>query len=223
MLSILIPTLNEERALPDCLRRVREVAPAAEIIVSDGGSSDRTLSLAAPYARVVEGPSGRGRQLNRAAAHARGERLLFLHADTLLPWLNVEEEIARGMERPGILGGNFRIQFFPTDPAVRFLERMYNAARPIGLFFGDSAMFVRREPFLARGGFHREDLMEDVELARWMRRAGRTFRIEQPVRTSSRRFRGSAFRHVALWLSLYSLFYCGVPDRALARFYPAVR
>src|SRR5213593_4040540 len=85
MLSIIIPTLNEAARIDVALAELRRLAPGAEVIVADGGSADGTPALAAPYARVIAARRGRARQMNAGAAQARGDVLLFLHADTRLP------------------------------------------------------------------------------------------------------------------------------------------
>ena len=83
---MVIPTLDEERHLPTCLDAIGN-DPGIEVVLSDGGSTDRTLEIAARRAGVViiEGPAGRGQQLNRGARIAGSETLLFVHADCILP------------------------------------------------------------------------------------------------------------------------------------------
>jgi glycosyltransferase involved in cell wall biosynthesis len=223
MLSILIPTLNEEAALGACLERARAVAPGAQILVSDGGSQDRTVEIARGRAQVLEGPPGRGRQLNLACSRAAGSVLLFLHADTLLPEYPLEPALGSLLRDPAVIGGHFGVKFSGASRAARLAEILYRGMEPLGLFFGDSAIFVRREPFLARGGFRRRMLMEDAELSRWMCQTGRVVRAPGAVVTSSRRFAKAPARQILTWLSLYLLDRIGIPDDALARLYPPIR
>src|SRR3982750_171554 len=104
MLSIIIPTLNEAAQIVAALKAARMLAPTAELIVADGGSVDDTPALAAGYATVIHAPRGRARQMNAGAAHARGDVLLFLHADTRLP-PTAAALIATALRDPGVVGG----------------------------------------------------------------------------------------------------------------------
>jgi len=125
-LSIVVPTLDEEEALDAALA---SAAAADEIVVSDGGSRDRTLEVARRHrALVVVGAAGRGAQLNRGAAAASGDVLLFLHADTLLPPAAIE--VARAAVAGGAAGGAFQVRFDLDSPLYRFGARMINQARP---------------------------------------------------------------------------------------------
>lgn len=223
MISIVIPTLNEEAVILQTLERARLAAPGAELLVIDGGSEDHTVERASPFATVLHSDRGRGRQMNVGATYARGETLLFLHADTLLPPHNIEPLIEEYMALPKVIGGSFGVKFQPADGPVRVLERAYSWARLCGMFFGDAAIFVQRDQFLARGGFKQQSLMEDVELVRWMRRAGRVVRAPYTVTTSSRRFRGQVGRHLALWFLLHVFYYLGTPEQVLERWYPVAR
>ncbi len=144
-LAIVVPTLNEE----DTLRRYLPAALAAadELIVSDGGSGDGTVALARELgARVVTGPPGRGGQLNRGAAAATADVLLFLHADTTLPEKGVErlrEAVARGAP-----GGAFFLRFDVDRPMQRLGSRLINwRTRRLRVPLGDQAQFATRETF----------------------------------------------------------------------------
>src|SRR5215210_8394725 len=110
MLSIIIPTLNEAPQIVATLVAARAVAPAAELIVADGGSADGTPALAAQYATVIAAPRGRARQMNAGAAHARGDVLLFLHADTRLP-PDADAAITAALRDARVVGGGFGLAF----------------------------------------------------------------------------------------------------------------
>lgn len=184
-LSVVIPTLNAGRTVAAAIRS----APAgAEVIVVDGGSADDTLKAAAdagnrpgPRPRLLVTPPGRALQLNRGAAAASGEALLFLHADCVLPG-DAGEEVHRVLRAPGVVGG-----FFRQRPAGggRLLELLAAGANRraewLSLPYGDQAMFVRREAFLRVGGFPRVPIMEDPGLARRLRRLGPLRPAASPV------------------------------------------
>ena len=161
-LSIVIPTLNEERGLPSFLPPALQAAD--EVWVSDGESSDATVEIATALgAMVVSGPAGRGAQLNRGARACQGEILLFLHADTRLPKgaaAAVHQAIAGGA-----VGGGFLARFEPTRGLLRYAGRLVDLrTRWTGWPLGDQAQFVRRarEAQMPRGGL---ESLESVD--RW--------------------------------------------------------
>jgi rSAM/selenodomain-associated transferase 2 len=226
VISVIIPTLNEADRLPNLLSRLRDEAVRCEILVSDGGSTDGTPAVAAAAGvSVLTGPPGRGQQLARGAAAARGELLLFLHADSLLPaggLAAIEAALAAWPEAPG---GNFRLLFDGEDPFSRWLEGFYAFIRRHGLYYGDSAIFVRRPVLQAIGGIRPIALMEDFDLVRRLERAGPTLCIETPpLVTSSRRFAGRRpAAIVAGWLWLHLLYLLGAAPERLARLYDSAR
>src|SRR6185436_7599711 len=125
-LSIIIPTLNEAGAIPSVLARLRPLRPACEILVVDGGSEDATAQLARPLAdRVLEAPQGRARQMNAGAAAARGDVLLFLHADTLLPHGGLAA-ISRAAREPGFAYGGFHHQWSGRDWKLVVITALHN-------------------------------------------------------------------------------------------------
>lgn len=223
-LSVVVPALDEERAIVATLDRLREPG-VLEVIVADGGSRDRTRALAAPLAdRVLRVARGRALQMNAAASVARGSVLLFLHADTLAP-RGFASAIAVALEDPTIVGGRFDVALDDPRLAFRVIATMINVrSRITGLFTGDQGIFVRREVFERIGGFPEEPLMEDLALALALRREGRTAALGERVVTSARRWtkRGVARTVLRMW-TLRTLFALGVSPRTLARWYEPVR
>jgi rSAM/selenodomain-associated transferase 2 len=223
-LSVVVPTLDEERAIVATLERLREPG-VLEVIVADGGSGDRTRELAAPLAdRVLVVARGRASQMNAAVRIARGSVLFFVHADTLAP-PGFATAIAGVLEDPRIAGGRFDVAIDDPRLAFRVISTMINArSRITGLFTGDQGIFVRRDVFDRIGGFPEEPLMEDLALALALRREGRTAALRERVVTSARRWtkRGVARTVVRMW-TLRSLFALGVSPRTLARWYEPVR
>jgi len=216
--SIVIPALNEEAALPLALASVRRQRGPVEVIVADGGSSDRTAEVAQDWgARVVEAPRGRARQMNAAAASASGEILLFLHADTLLPDGALDRVRDALAEAPA---GCFRLRFDRPTPVLR-LWTLPIWMRWHRLAFGDRALFVWRDVFERVGGFPDQPIFEDLDMVRRLRREGRFVFLREAVTTSARRFRAGGTvrqqaRNAALWLAWTA----GVPPEKAARFYP---
>lgn len=216
-----MPTLDEEAALDAALTTAVD---ADEIVVSDGGSRDRTLEVARRHgALVVVGAAGRGAQLNRGAAAASGDVLLFLHADTLLPPAAIET--ARAAVAGGAAGGAFQVRFDVDAPLYRFGARMINLrSRWTQIGLGDQAQFATRAVFAELGGFRPWPILEDLDFARRLKRRGRVVIARQTVVTSARRFasRGPV-RTVALNWLLWTLFACGVPPHRLAALYRHAR
>jgi rSAM/selenodomain-associated transferase 2 len=222
VVSLVVPTLDEERALAATLDAA---APQAdEVVITDGGSRDGTLDLARERgAVVVSGGPGRGAQLNRGARAARGDVLVFLHADTLLPPAALSA--VRAAVAGGAAGGAFAVRFDVDSALYRFGARMVNLrSRWTGLALGDQAQFATRAAFDALGGFAPWPILEDLDFARRLRRLGPVAILRPPVTTSARRFetRGPA-RTVALNWLLWTLFACGVSPYRLARLYRHAR
>jgi rSAM/selenodomain-associated transferase 2 len=224
MISIIIPAVNEEATLPALLSRLATEEGGHEIIVVDGGSADATVRLAREHgARVLTAPPGRGTQICHGVGAASGEILLFLHADSIFPrhgLKRIEETLAA---RPELIGGNFRLLFDGATPFSRWLIGFYAWIRRIGLYYGDSGIFVRRQAYEALGGIRPIALMEDLDFVRRMERRGKTCCIaDPPLVTSSRRFSGrSPWAIVSGWLILHALFYLGVSPVRLAAIYAA--
>jgi len=181
--SVVIPTLNEERTINATLARLGQPA-LTEVIVVDGGSQDRTVDMAKPKARIVTAPRGRARQMNAGAAVATGDVLLFLHADTLLP-LTAGEDILTVLRDPAVVGGRFDVRFDPHQGLLRVVSWMMNwRSRMSGIATGDQAIFIRRTVFDAVEGFPDLPIMEDVAFSASIKRIGRMAALRSTVVTS---------------------------------------
>ncbi len=186
----------------------------------DGGSSDATRDEARRAgARVLRAPAGRATQQNAGAREARGDALLFLHADTRLPE-GALVRVERVLADPGVALGAFRLGFDRDDPGMRFL--VFGAdlrARIFGLPYGDQALFLRRETFDRLGGFREIPTLEDLCLVRRAKRLGRVVVAPERVRTSPRRYdRAGLLRNMLLnWRDAF-LFALGVGPERLGRF-----
>jgi rSAM/selenodomain-associated transferase 2 len=217
MISVVVPTLDEERLLPATIESVRR--DAAEVLVVDGGSTDRTRAVAAEAgARVLEAPRGRGAQLDHGARAARGDWVVFLHADTRLEDGWHDALLALG---PAVVGGAFRFCLDTGRPGRRYTEWAVGLrCRLLGLPFGDQAIFCRRPAYAAAGGFPPEPLFEDLAFVRRLRRLGPTVLLASRAITSARRWESdgplvTTLRNNALVL----LFLAGVSPGRLAALY----
>ncbi|HEX4807305.1 MAG TPA: TIGR04283 family arsenosugar biosynthesis glycosyltransferase [Bryobacteraceae bacterium] len=224
LISIIVPTLNEQECIAETLSTLQQLEGEKEIIVVDGGSSDETRSLArAQRAQVLTSPPGRGVQLHAGAFNATGDVLWFVHADTTPP-PHALKEIRNHLESPLVVGGNFGLIFDGPSRAARQLTAIYPMLRILGLCYGDSGIFVRREAYARIGGFRPLALFEDLDFLRRLRRAGRFVHLRCNILTSSRRFEQRNFALTWLhWTALQILYWCGISPNLLARWYRHVR
>jgi rSAM/selenodomain-associated transferase 2 len=223
-LSIIIPALDEARSIGATLDALAGVCAGAEVIVVDGGSLDGTVELARGRGvKLISAGRGRGRQMHAGACAARGRALWFLHADTL-PSKECASAIAEALGDPSVVAGNFDVLFDGGSRAARFLTWLYPRLRGLGLCYGDSGIFVRREAYESVGGFRDFPIFEDLDLVRRLRKAGRVARLRARVTTSSRRFEGRSFAVTfARWSLMQGLYWAGVSPHALGRMYAHVR
>jgi rSAM/selenodomain-associated transferase 2 len=207
-ISIIIPTLNEEKTISQCLETVVNI-PGIEIIVSDGGSTDSTVEIAGQHSdvKVVHSLAGRSIQMNNGATCARGEILLFLHADCILPREDVLK-VRQIFDSGKFVGGAFQIRLLSDKFTYRWLEMGINfRSKAFKLPYGDQGLFVKRSIFERLGGFREMPICEDLDFVYRLRRkygeiAILNGRISSSVRTWKNRgiFRTS-FRNQLL---LYS-------------------
>ncbi|CAN5298699.1 TIGR04283 family arsenosugar biosynthesis glycosyltransferase [soil metagenome] len=220
----MVPTLNEAGEIGAALEALQPLRErGAEVIVVDGGSADGTGELAAPLAhRVLTSEPGRARQQNAGAREARGEILLFLHADTRLP-PEADALILEGLARSGRGWGRFDVRLSGAHPGLRVVERMISwRSRLTGMASGDQAIFVRRPLFHSVGGFPEIPLMEDLALSRALKRLGPPLCLRERVTTSSRRWeRGGIARTILLMWRLRLAYYRGADPAELAERYRA--
>jgi rSAM/selenodomain-associated transferase 2 len=219
LVSVIIPTLNEESVLGPTLRRVQQQEPPFELLVVDGESTDGTRERARNGgATVIMAERGRAKQMNRGAAAAEGTLLLFLHADTLLP-ISGLAHIRRALAPPSTIAGTFRLQFDTPSPLLRFYA--WCTRWPwIRLCFGDRGLFVTQSAFDAVGGYPEWPLFEDLELAARLAEHGHFRFLNTAVTTSARRFRRNGIfrqqlRNAYLWLH----YVAGTPPEQVSHLY----
>lgn len=219
-ISVIIPTLNEERYLEDTLKSIGQ---GVEIIIVDGGSSDATSEVARRFTeKIILSEKGRGVQMDKGAREAAGGLLLFLHADTRLPhgWKGQVEDILKDAK---VIGGGFKLKIDSRKFSLRLIEVIANLrSKYLGLIYGDQAIFVRKNDFLAVGGFFGLSLMEDVDLIKRLKKKGRMVLLGAYISTSSRKWDKSGFLRTTLrnWIFLI-LYYVGVSPERLYRWYYA--
>ncbi len=204
MISVIVPTNNEEELLPACLESIFTQQEDMEIIVVDGASEDNTVKVAKSYTDkvVIMDKGDLSAQLNAGAARASGEVLLFLHADCRLsPGCLKRIKLIS----PRIAGGAFTMQLDGTRLHYWLLSMGGNLyCRLTGTYFGDRGIFVRADVFRELGGFASMPIMADVEFSRRLKRSGKCVLLKGPVISSSRKFdREGPMRN--LYLIFYAL------------------
>ena len=219
-ISVLIPVFNEAETIGALLERLLDL-DIAQIIVCDGGSTDKTREIIGTYEEVelVVGKSGRGNQINRAAKAAHSDILWILHADSKIP-SNAVAQIRACLIDPAVSMGCFRVKFDQRYPILslygycsRFETRFTT--------FGDQGFFMTRAGFVQIGNSPPWCLFEDVAIRRALARQGRIIKLDSVIATSARRFT----RYGVIWgqlLNLYLLvrFLTGAnPDRLAEIYY----
>lgn len=223
-ISVIVPVLNEEKSLAATLHALALLEPY-ETIVVDGGSQDRTVEIAGQFAvRVIHSERGRARQMNHGAQQARGDVLLFLHADTRLP-ATAFDDIAVALGDGRYLGGRFDVVLEGAHWMLPLVGRMISyRSRLSKVGTGDQALFVRREVFQRMGGFADIPLMEDIAFCRALKRLGEVACLRSRVVTSARRWEADGlWRTIFRMWTLKSLYLAGVSPARLKQFYADTR
>lgn len=222
-LSIIIPTLNEAEHIAGTVAQTRSLGES-EIIVADGGSIDATLDLAAAADRVLTAECGRAAQMNAGAAVSSGDVFLFLHADCRLE-PGALEAVGAALEDPSVIGGCFRQTIDAPARRYRLLESGNSLrVRWWKWIYGDQGLFVRRRTFESLGGFPAVPLMEDLLLAKRLKRVGRLRLLDARIHVSPRRWQRTGLVRQTLrnW-ALIAALHGGVSPQRLVRYYESVR
>jgi rSAM/selenodomain-associated transferase 2 len=228
-ISIIIPVLNEASTINKTLASLKK-ASNIEIIVVDGGSEDETVAIAQSCGiKVLSSPPGRATQMNRGAAAATGDILLFLHGDTRLP-NNFDTMVRQALSGfPGThlgtsqntIAGAFELNIDSDMPSLRLIEKMVNLrSRYLQMPYGDQAIFLKASVFHEIGGFPDLPIMEDFEFVRRLQPLGKIQIVPAPVLTSGRRWQKLGILKTTLINQLIIIgYFLGIPPDQLARWY----
>jgi rSAM/selenodomain-associated transferase 2 len=220
MISIVIPVLNESQTIASCLFRLAKQIKHHEIVVVDGGSDDNTLDIVRAFTGVkwLRSPPGRGIQMNRGAEVAKGNLLLFLHADTFLAPGSLDR-IETMMAQEEIVAGSFSLSFDEPNLLLK-LYALFSRINHLLFTYGDQGLFMTRYIFKRIGGFREIPVMEDVDIQKRLRKMGCFVKIRPPVVTSARRFIAyGIIRQQCLNIGLVFLYHTGFSPIWLKRFY----
>ena len=228
LVSIIVPIYNEAAVLPrflEHLQALRAADPAGvELVLVDGGSTDSSVQIIeAAGLACRHADRGRAAQMNDGTQAARGDLLLFLHADTNIN--NTAVAQARQAVADGAVGGFFEVRLSSSRPLLSFVGRMISwRSRLSGVASGDQAIFVTRAAFDEVGGYAALPLFEDVDLSRRLKRLGQFSAVGASVITSARRWEnGGAIQTILRMWTLRVLYYCGVSPERLERYYGVAR
>jgi rSAM/selenodomain-associated transferase 2 len=223
-ISVIVPAFNEEKSIAATLMELQCLKPE-EIIIVDGGSSDRTREICQRFGvELYLSRRGRARQMNFGAQRAGGDVLLFLHADTRLP-PSAFEDIRAALQDRRVLGGRFDLQLDSPRPLLKLIGFMISLrSRLSKVGTGDQAIFVRREVFAELGGYPDIPLMEDVAFSRALKRRGAVACLHSRVVSSARRWEMDGIWRtvVKMWI-LKTLYLLGISPIRLKRYYGDTR
>ena len=223
-ISVILPVLNEEMTIGASLQALLSLMPD-EVIVVDGGSTDRSREICEQSGvEVLTSEPGRARQMNCGAKKARGDVLLFLHADTTLPASGLQD-VRAAMRDQDCPGGRFDVEIDGAHWMLKVIARLINYRSRISkVATGDQALFVRRAVFETMGGFQDIPLMEDVAFCRALKRIGPIACLQARVITSGRRWEShGVWRTVIKMWTLKICYLAGVSPRRLKQFYVDTR
>jgi rSAM/selenodomain-associated transferase 2 len=222
--SVIVPVLDEEKTIATTLDALIALAPH-EIIVVDGGSTDRTAEICQQFdVKVMVSARGRARQMNSGAKAASGDILLFLHADTTLP-NSAFDDIRLALGDCRCVGGRFDVELAGQHWMLKVIGAMINyRSRLSKVSTGDQAIFVRRFVFEQIGGYPDIPLMEDVAFCRMLRHTGEIACLKSRVMTSARRWEiDGVWRTILRMWALKLLYLAGVSPNRLKQYYADAR
>lgn len=225
LITVVVPVLNEENIISKTLSSLA-LSDSEQLIVVDGGSTDRTVSLAQKFTdRVYITKRGRGHQMNFGAERSQGDILLFLHADCILP-SEAFGMIRNVLKDNRISAGAFDLSVDHPKLLFRIIEFGANLrSRVTSIPYGDQGLFMKREVFEHAGGFQDIPLMEDIEISRRLKKMGRISFVRPPIKTAPRRWlkEGPVFTTLRDWTIAVSFAFLKVSPSSLIKYYEDVR
>lgn len=223
-ISIIVPVYNEEKILSANYSYWYQLSQVTELIFVDGGSTDRSVELAAKLGKLLHSKKGRALQMNLGACKASGKILLFIHADTRLDPA-VIPIIMEKLEEDQLVGGCFSLFLAGQNILYRLIDYLGTMrAKLTRIFYGDQGLFIKKNIFFNLGGFPAVPIMEDVLFSAKMKKKGRTIVLPEKIWISPRRWEQRGIVATILtYLFLSSLFYLGFPLAKIRKIYEDLR
>ena len=224
MISIICPVYNEEKILTEAAANLEKLSRQAEIIFVDGGSLDRSAEIAGGFGKVLKCKKGRAAQMNHGARFAKADILLFLHVDTVIS-TEALKSIAKSINEDSFIGGCLTQRIDNDSFVYRLIEAQGNTrARRRKVFYGDQGIFVKKDAFLAAGGFPEVPIMEDVLFTGELKKLGRTVVLPDKIIVSARRWeRKGIIKTTLLFNLIIILFHLKVPLSKIKLLYEDLR
>lgn len=218
MVSVIIPVFNEEKILSQNNVFFSKLSQKTELIFVNGASTDKSAESALRFAPVLDSAKGRARQMNVGARGAKGDILLFLHADTKIH-LDALGHIEEKLKDENVLGGCLSQRIDKGAWAYRWIESFGNIRAGLTkVFYGDQGIFIRADVFAKLGGFDEVPLMEDVLMSKKMRAMGETVVLKDEILVSPRRWeKKGIIRTIIFYSSLNILFWLRFPLRCVKK------
>lgn len=219
--SIIIPTLNETRIIHACLLDLQTLKNISEIIIVDGGSTDNTLEIAKPLAdKTIISSQGRAKQMNAGAKQAKGETLVFIHADTFLPE-NALDLITQALSKTNPGWGRFNVQLKGNHLMLKVIAALMNLRSCLtGIATGDQVIFVSKQLFDKVGGYPDIALMEDISLCTNLKKLSHCVCLEAKVISSGRLWeKHGVFKTILLMWRLRLGYFFGENPETLSTLY----
>lgn len=224
MISIIVPVYNEEKVLSENAPRLHKLAQHAELIIVDGGSTDRSVELASCLGKILMGKKGRAVQMNYGAGFAQSNILFFLHADTFT-CADTLKSIEKNIMNNGFIGGCLTQRIDREGARYRLIENFGNIrARLTKIFYGDQGIFVRKDIFSKIGGFPEVPIMEDIIFTKKLRRTGKTIVLKDKISVSARRWeKKGVIKTVLVYSFLNFSYWMKVSLNKISSFYADLR
>lgn len=234
--SIIIPSFNEASSIQPFLlalqplrysltsdqnKNLNELNLTCEIIIVDGGSTDNTLAIASPLVDIaITSSKGRGIQMNNGVKHAKGETLIFLHADTYLPDKALQF-IDLSLSQNTAVWGRFDITLKGKPLMLKVISALMNwRSRITGIATGDQVIFVNKSVFEQIRGYPNIPLMEDISLCKKLKKISSPLCLRQKVISSGRRWEQfGVFKTILLMWSLRLRYFLGQSPELLYALY----
>jgi len=219
-ISIIVPVYNEEKILSANYSHWYQLSQVTELIFVDGGSTDRSVELAAKLGKVLPSKKGRALQMNVGALKASGKILLFIHADTRLDPA-VFPIVMEKLEEDQLVGGCFSLFLDGQSILYRLIDIRAKLSR---IFYGDQGLFIKKNIFFDLGGFPEVPIMEDVLFSAKMKKKGRTIVLPEKIWISPRRWeQRGIITTISMYFFISFLFYLGFPLAKIRKIYEDLR